>query len=261
MNPAQIPILLLHGLIGDLSVPDIVRHFGDTPVYAPAMLGYGEFRDHPTDGLTLVDQVEHVARWLRKRWDGPVHLVGHSVGGAVAVLFARSHLLLSYSLTTVEGNFTLNDAFWTRQLSGMPLAQVEALLASYQNDPAGWLAKSGVPATPRTLALARAWLAHQPASTLQAQARAVVSATGDDDYLRMVRSLARSHVPIHLLSGARSQAGWHVPDWLRALADSDTVITGTGHMMMEEPERFAQAVLAALAPRRLDLNLEGGAGH
>lgn len=246
-----IPILMLHGLFGDLSAPGIVRHFGDAPVYAPALLGYGEFRDRPTDNLTLEDQVEHVVSWLRARYDGPVHVVGHSVGGAVAMLFARRYEYLTYTLTSVEGNCTLKDAFWTRKLSEMPLAQVEALLASYQADPAGWLVQSGVPVTPWTLELAKSWLDNQPASTLLAQARAVIKATADEKYLETIRMVTCS-VPIHLVSGARSHAGWDVPDWLRTRAHRETIIPETGHMMMlEAPQEFAAAILEGTAPPAL----------
>ncbi|WP_227744214.1 alpha/beta fold hydrolase [Yersinia kristensenii] len=51
--------------------------------------------------------------WLRKSFTEPVHVIGHSVGGAVAVLFARRYPEMTRSLTSVEGNFTLSDAFWS----------------------------------------------------------------------------------------------------------------------------------------------------
>jgi len=40
-------------------------------------------RDAPA-GWTLEDQADHVAAFVKERTRGPVHVVGHSVGGAVA---------------------------------------------------------------------------------------------------------------------------------------------------------------------------------
>ena len=102
--------------------------------------------------------------------------------------------------------------------------------------------------TPHNLATAADWLANQPASTIRAQARAVVAATGEAAFLDDLRVAAKSGLPIHLLAGARSRAGWNVPDWLAHKATTDTVIPGTGHLMMlEQPQLFADAVLTNLA--------------
>ncbi|MES2116271.1 MAG: alpha/beta fold hydrolase, partial [Pseudomonadota bacterium] len=121
------PILLIHGLFGSLSDAHIVAAFGATPVLAPDLLGYGEYRSADTDGLTLEAQADHVAAWLRQRGDAAAHVVGHSVGGAVAMCFASRHPELTRSLTSIEGNFTLKDAFWSSQIAQMALPEVQAI--------------------------------------------------------------------------------------------------------------------------------------
>jgi len=242
------PILLIHGLFGSLSAPAIVSAFGGVLVLAPDLIGYGVNREGAPEAWTLQDQADHVAAWLRERVSEPVDVVGHSVGGAVGVLFARRHPELARSLTSVEGNLTLGDAFWSRRIADRPLAEVEAEVAGFRADIAGWLARSGVPPTPSNLATAADWLDNQPASTIRAQARAVAAATGDAAYLDDLRALIASGLPIHLLAGARSRNGWSVPDWLSREAATETVIPETGHLMMlEQPERFATTVLTNLA--------------
>ncbi|MDY1547701.1 alpha/beta fold hydrolase [Luteibacter sahnii] len=245
------PILLIHGLFGSLRSPAIVSAFGDVRVLAPDLIGYGAFRDGAPEAWTLQDQADHVACWLSARVNEPVNVVGHSVGGAVSVLFARRHPELTRSLTSVEGNMTLGDAFWSRKIADRPLAEVEVEIAGFRADVAGWIARSGLLPTPLNLATASGWLDNQPASTIRAQARAVVAATGEGAFLDELRVLAESGVPIHLLAGAHSRAGWSVPDWLAQKATTHTVIPGTGHLMMlEQPTLFASAVLANLAIER-----------
>lgn len=243
----MIPVLLIHGLFGSLSDATILSKFSGRQVFAPDLLGYGEHQHANLDGLTLERQADHVANRLRIHTAGPVHVVGHSIGGAVATFFAARHPALTASLTSIEGNFTLKDAFWSAKLAAMPLPEVQAILDSYRADPDGWLRRAGVVPTAWTLALAQQWLSNQPAATLQAQARAVVAATGAPGYLAMLRVLLDSGMALHLIAGADARAGWDVPDWVQQAATTSADIAATGHMMMlQAPERFAEAILTAL---------------
>lgn len=241
-------IVLVHGLFGHLRDRRILAAFGDVEVHAPDLIGYGRHRDADTRGLTLQDQAAHLAGCIRDHADGAVHLVGHSVGGAVCALVCRSHPELVASFTSVEGNFTLEDAFWSRQIATKPDPEVAAIVAGYERDPDAWIAGAGVPLTPWTSALARDWLANQPASTIAAQARAVVAATGRESYLAGFRETMLSGTPVHLVAGARSAGGWHVPDWANRACRTRLEVPGVGHLMMaEDPDLFARTVLACVA--------------
>lgn len=240
------PILLIHGLFGSLSDPRVAAAFGGATVLAPDLLGYGEYRAADTEGMTIEAQADHVAAWMRQRGAAPAHVVGHSVGGAVAMFFASRHPDLTRSLTSIEGNFTLDDAFWSQRIARMELSEVAAIVDGYRADVGAWIAASGVAPTEWTLDVARRWLDNQPASTVRAQARAVVAATGRADYLEMVRRPLDGGLPLHLIAGARSRAGWNVPGWVLSMAASNADIAGTGHLMMlEAPERFAGAILGS----------------
>ncbi|MCZ4279200.1 alpha/beta hydrolase [Kiloniella laminariae] len=240
------PILFVHGLFGHLRVPQVLLPFAkhDIEIHTPDLIGYGMFTEQPTNNLVLADQAEHIVNYIQTHNLGPVNLVGHSVGGAVSVLIAGKRPDFVASLTSVEGNFTLKDAFWSEQISRMPLSEVEKILTDYKADADNWLTGSGVEITDWTSALARAWLDNQPASTIQAEARAVVQATDDPEYLEIIKELMISDLPFGLIAGENSAAGWDVPKWVREMATQDIVIPDTGHLMMlQDPEAFAQAVL------------------
>nr|WP_244602736.1 hypothetical protein [Mesorhizobium delmotii] len=158
----------------------------------------------------------------------------------------RPDLIASY--TSVEGNFTLKDAFWTGALAVIEEVEVAAIMNGYRADPGEWFSSAGVATTPWTTALAKGWLDNQPATTIQAQAKAVVTATSSDSYLLGIKEVLTLGIPIYLIAGEKSAVGWDVPDWVNAGCTIRINIPGTGHFMMaEEPELFARSVLTGLS--------------
>lgn len=241
------PIVFVHGLIGTLEVPDLSIHFRPAKTLAPDLLGYGGLKDVPAHEVNLPAQVAHLDQLIRQNFgDERVHLVGHSVGGAIAALFAHAHPNRVVDLVSVEGNFTLKDAFWSASVARISQEEAEAMLEGFRADPAAWLARAGVPAEPLFVEIATRYLSQQPASTVHAMARSVVEETGSPGYLPKLREVFSRH-RVHLLAGERSRAGWDVQDWALRQASSIDVIPGTGHMMMlEQPQAFAAVVNKAL---------------
>jgi len=247
MTACTSPFVLIHGLIGSLRelIPGFTSS-GQTAL-SPDLLGYGEFIDTPTETITLPEQVEHLLRWLDSRKIDTIHMIGHSVGGAIGFLFAAQHPNRMSSFVCVEGNFTLADAFWTRTVSSMSLERVEGMMNEFLADPAAWLARSGIGGSAANIAMAERLLRNQPGNTVLQMAKSVVSITGQPRYLEIVRAVLDAGVPLHLLAGERSRGEWNVPGWVEARAASQTIIPETGHMMMvEKPREFVAAVEAAI---------------
>jgi pimeloyl-ACP methyl ester carboxylesterase len=240
---SRTPIVLVHGLMGSLDDPSIRARLSSRPVIAPSLLGYGELSATPPARLSIAAQVAHLHRVVTEHASaGPVHVLGHSMGGVIAPLFAAAHPELVATIIDVEGNFTLKDAFWSGRLARMTEAEVEEMLARQRADPAAWLARLGIAADERTLASAREWLHLQPASTLRAMGVALVDTTSKPDYLESVRKVFATH-PVHLVAGERSRDAWDTPEWAVAQAKSVTVMPGRGHLMMlEDPEGFGRVV-------------------
>lgn len=240
-------ILLIHGLIGSLNGPRILNAFSDVDVLAPDLLGYGEFASFPTHNLTLQDQANHLANWLRDSGAESVQVVGHSVGGAVGLLLAYAYPSLVASYVSVEGNMTLKDAFWSAELSQKPYAEVASIVESYRGDIRGWISSAGVEPTAQALDMARTWIDHQPPSTIKAQAKAVVEATSTEAYLDKLRDLIQSGLPVHLIAGEKSRAAWDLPAWAEQMSSSMTTVKNRGHLMMlESPEEFANTIVKVL---------------
>jgi lipase len=237
------PIVFIHGIfqmLGDLPASEF---FAPQPVLIPDMLGYGAQARVPVETISIQAQADDLAAQIRVRGLARACIVGHSVGGAVAMLLARRHPEVVASLINVEGNFTLGDAFWTGKLAAMTLAEVDALLQSYQNDVNGWLIRAGIEPTPERVAIADRGLRAQPATTIKAVAQSVIEATSKPSYLEDVSAVLDSDIPVHLFAGERSRAGWHVPESVQRRAASITVQPRTGHMMMlEEPEEFLELI-------------------
>ena len=81
------PLVLLHGMLGDLSNwTPTVRHFAreDYRVLAPLLPVY----DLPLSETSVSGLAEYVRRFLRVLGIGPSVLVGNSLGGQVALIYA-----------------------------------------------------------------------------------------------------------------------------------------------------------------------------
>ena len=196
-----------------------MARLGQAPILCPDLLGYGAEAQADPAGITINSQVDYVRAAVERAMPGRrVHLVGHSVGGVIAATYAHRHPEAVASVVSVEGNFTLADAFWSAQLASKTVPEVEEVLRAKPE-------------------IAHA-LDYQPASTVQAMARAVVEFTGDPGYEKSLREVF-ARTPVHLVAGAHSRGGWDVPGWALAAAASFTEMPDVGHMVMDEaPEAF-----------------------
>lgn len=151
------------------------------------------------------------------------------------------------SIVSVEGNFTLDDAFMCRRIAALSAEEWKLELQHIKAHQVDWLAKAGICATSERLEMAACILHNQSAATLHEMARAVVKETADPAYLNTVRKLMGQGIPVHLVAGSRSAEKWNVPEWVRQGAASSLVLPGCGHMMMlEEPALFCNALLKLL---------------
>lgn len=113
-------VVMLHGLVADnlssfyYTIANPVGLVADTYLYD--LRGHGR-SDMPRTGYTVHDHVEDL-RALLATWDpeGPVHLVGNSFGGVVALAFAHRFPERVASLVLVEAHFATEG--WGEHMAG-----------------------------------------------------------------------------------------------------------------------------------------------
>ena len=237
-------VVMIHGLLGSLDYFSPGARLPGLAVYTPDLIGYGMAQSRADlVELSLKDQARWVMEYIGKNVPQPCWLLGHSVGGAVAMILAQVQPQLVVGVINVEGNFTLNDAFWSRRIANLPTDVWTGEYEEMVDDPERWLRRSNVDPTPQRIKWAEEILRNQPPSTVQAMAKAVVKDTGSSEYLQVVRQVVDHGVPMYLLAGERSKEGWNVPEWVRATAHEYVVQPNAGHMMMlEEPAEFCRIV-------------------
>ena len=129
------PVVFIHGFIGTFDVRG-----WNGPHLRPDLLGYGVHRAAPPDTISLAAQVEHVRQTVEMHFGmQPVDVVGHSVGGAIAMLFAHAHPERVRRIVNVEGNFTLDDAFWSASVGRMTPGEADTMLDGLRAAPLDWL--------------------------------------------------------------------------------------------------------------------------
>lgn len=234
------PFVFVHGLFGPFNDDAIFRQVAWAPCSSPDLDGYGDSAGHP---VTLAGQVKALRSHIMQRYPGVrVNLIGHSIGAVYAFTLADESPELIATVTTVEGNFSLADAFWSSSIAALNEDDARLSIEARLADPTGFLEGDGIPPTPDRVRKAKEALAYQPWRTIWESAIAVVKATGTPDYETMLKRVFDRH-EVFLVAGERSLSNWHVPAWARTAAQKSVELPGAGHMMMlERPEAFGQLI-------------------
>ena len=255
-------LVMIHGLLGSLDFFSPDKYIPQANIYTPTLIGYGSFDNQDnTKNLKLQDQVDFVKRLIAEKIKKPCWIFGHSVGGAIAMMFAAQNPELTKGIINVEGNFTLNDAFWSQKISKLSLDVWQQEYEELRNTPKKWLLDSGINPIQERMIWAEQILNYQPASTVKAVAKAVVLETSHQAYSQVIQLVIKQKTQIYLLAGEKSKDGWDVPEQVQDEAVRFIVQPHVGHMMMlEEPQAFCEIIRGVIEKKRLTKRVRRTAG-
>lgn len=221
----QPALCLLHGLGCDATSFDGARRDAGLSrwrLVVPDLPGHGAAPHRPGQRWDLQSQAEAVERTLSALGCGPAHLVGHSMGGAVALIVASRGRVPVASLVTVEGNLVGADCdMLSRRIAETP-ARVwretgyQRLLDAARRSGAGDMQRWA----------AMAARAHPDA--LHGASRSLVAWSDDGRLLAALHALG---VPARYVYGDRSDVG---PALAALPPIASSVIAGAGHFVMDD---------------------------
>ncbi len=122
-NP-RATVLFIHGL-GESGL--CFEHFlhrkelADYRLLVPDLPGYGRSPWCSGEAWGLEEQTDHLAGWLQQLQTGPVVIVGHSMGGVMALLLAERHPQLVSFIIDVDGNKSVGDCVYSSQAAAYGL--------------------------------------------------------------------------------------------------------------------------------------------
>lgn len=229
---AGAPVLFLHGALGQFSWPAALAALAERfEVVAPDLPGFG--RTPRPDWLSKVEDIAYVMLDLIDRLDvGPVHVIGHSLGGWVALEMAiRSTTGIRSLVLAASGGI---------RVVGAPRADL------FRHTPAGLadLAFADA-ATARTGA---EWLRPENAMTHEANRYTLARVAWQPQWheAQVEKWLRRVDVPTLVLwgDGDRVLPVAHGHALAGAIGGAALeILPGCGHMLhLEQPARFAASV-------------------
>lgn len=202
---------------------------------APDLPGHGMSGPCP-DGMSHGGIVEVLADWLRAWEEGPVFLVGHSMGGVVAQMLAERHPELVRALIDVEGNISRDDCYISGKVAGQTAEEfVRAGHAQLQLE----IYRAGH--SDQALRDYFVGMSMAEPRTLHALAGELVEMSEREDLAARLRALP---IRTRYVGGQPGGIGNRSVNLLQQAGVDTVILSPSGHVPFEDqPDEFAKAVV------------------
>jgi pimeloyl-ACP methyl ester carboxylesterase len=245
--PPQPTLVLIHGLGCSLNnwacvfdAPELTHYH----ILALDLPGFGLSAKPDDYDYSLPAQAEIVFAFLQTQQVQNVTIIGHSMGGAIAILLAHKHPTYFNRLLVVEPNLKARDA----QLSRDIIRQSEADFVTHYEEfrqNAILTVQDWFVNTPQT---GIQWymddLQHTTPISMYRSAHSLITVTTGDTLMTQFQQLALQK---YFLIGAKTIKTRQIPKSLRDGTIQTIIVPGVGHMMMmDNPQVFNQTLTSIL---------------
>jgi pimeloyl-ACP methyl ester carboxylesterase len=231
-------VLFVHGLGASRTCWGRAPDFFDPERYRlilPDLPGFGE-SDAPEDcDYSMASLTAALEKTLAALGIDELHVVGHSMGGAVALLLAGSEQIRVRSFASAEGNLVPDDAFMSSKVSRLKEATLARVWTKFVGMVAQSLGDEPVETHQLFLASLRGTAPHALYRT--SQSCAALTASGE-----LSRRFVELACPKIYLVGEKTRAERNLP---APVVDSDApviTIPGIGHFLMDKADAFYPTV-------------------
>lgn len=239
------PVLLVHGILAHSFIwRDVIPLLAERhDTVAVDLLGCGDSTMPLKLSLSVKAQADYLAELVQWLGLGPVHFVGHGVGGAIGQVMAVRHPKSVRSLSLVN---SVAGGLWpVRPLTTLQTPVLRQLfLSALDAGLSGWLVRRALVhkerATPELMAEF-----HRPLQTIAGRQALLHFASCLDgaDLTAIAPQLAKLTIPVNVLWGAADRfLPAETPDRLHAGIPGSQLrrIEGAGHLVpIDAPEQLA----------------------
>jgi pimeloyl-ACP methyl ester carboxylesterase len=233
---SKLPVVLIHGAGGShLYWPPEVRRLSRFRIYALDLPGHGKSGSHGLQEIT--SYAEHILKWMGELGLHRAVLIGHSMGGAIALTLAIYHSehVLGLGLISTGARLRVNQEVLNNSANPQTYPSAISLIISKSFSDS---------ANPRMVSLAQKRLSETRQSVLHGD---FIACNNFD----VMESLTGINVPTLVICGQKDEmTPLRYSQFLcNSIPDAElNVIPDAGHMvMLERPQKVADSVKVFLS--------------
>jgi len=236
-------VLWVHGL-GDsgAGLANIAAHpaLAGTAALIPDLPGCGG-SERPRRPLGLTEIADRLAAWLRARGSAPCVILGHSMGGVIAVDLAERHRDVVAALIDVEGNLSPGDCTYSARVVAF---DARDFATGGFEEIRSYIAERGINDRAHR-GYAQQFARADPAA-VHRHATELVAASARED---LAARLARLPMPVTYVAGVPGGTSARSRELLDVAGVRRVDVVHAGHWpFVDQPDRFAAAIAAILGP-------------